>query len=99
MQFQAYESHSGTVRDVNVVVAEKVRHAEILACLPAKVPHLAEVWLNSVYRGKGLPEGHKALHYSFLYRHPERSLTDEEANASHETIKAALLKNQDITIK
>jgi len=99
LQFQAYESHSGTVRDVNVVVAEKVRHAEILACLPAKVPHLAEVWLNSVYRGKGLPEGHKALHYSFLYRHPERSLTDEEANASHETIKAALLKNQDITIK
>jgi phenylalanyl-tRNA synthetase beta chain len=55
--------------------------------------------LNSVYRGQGLPEGHKALHYTLVYRHPERSLTDEEVNAVQETVKDALLRHPGIRIK
>ncbi len=97
--FEAYESHTGTVRDVNIVVAEKVRHADVLAAVPKEVLHLREVRLNSVYRGKGLPENHKALHYSFIYRHAERTLTDDEVNAIQEKVKVDLLKNPNISIK
>ncbi len=99
LQFEAYESHTGTVRDINVVVAEKVRHAEVLASLLKDVANLRDVRLNSVYRGKGLPEGHKALHYSFVYRNAERTLTDEEVNTAHDQLKAELLKNGSISIK
>ncbi|MCD6023682.1 MAG: pheT [Fibrobacteria bacterium] len=99
LKFKPFASHSGSTRDVNVVVAESVRHADILDSLPAKVENLVESRLNSVYRGKGVPEGHKALHYTFTYRHAERTLTDDEVNGAHETVRAALLKNPDIQIK
>ena len=99
LKFQAYESHTGSSRDVNVVVVEKFRHADIQGSLRKEVPNLREVRLNSVYRGKGVPEGHKALHYTFVYRHAERTLTDEEVNAAHEGVKAALLANPGIQIK
>jgi phenylalanyl-tRNA synthetase beta chain len=99
LKFQAFESHSGTTRDVNIVVAEKFLHADILAALPSKVENLVESRLNSVYRGKGVAEGHKALHYTFTYRHADRTLTDDEVNGAHEGLKSALLKNPDIQIK
>lgn len=99
LKFKPFASHSGSTRDVNVVVAEAVRHAGILDALPAKVENLVESRLNSVYRGKGVPEGHKALHYTFTYRHAERTLTDDEVNGAHETVRAALLRNPDIQIK
>jgi phenylalanyl-tRNA synthetase beta chain len=99
LKFKAFASHSGSTRDVNVVVAEAVRHAGILGSLPEKVENLVESRLNSVYRGKGVPEGHKALHYTFTYRHAERTLTDDEVNTAHEGVRAALLKNPDIQIK
>jgi phenylalanyl-tRNA synthetase beta chain len=99
LKFQAFASHSGSTRDVNVVVAEAMRHAEILASLPEKVENLVDARLNSVYRGKGVPEGHKALHYTFTYRHAERTLTDDEVNGAHEGVRAALLKNPGIQIK
>ena len=99
LKFQPFESHSGSTRDVNVVVAEKFSHAGVLATLPAKVDNLVESRLNSVYRGKGVAEGHKALHYTFTYRHADRTLTDDEVNGAHEGVRAALLKNPDIQIK
>ncbi len=98
-QFAPYSLHTAVVRDLNVVVAEAVRHADVLSALPPDRPQLETVRLNSVYRGQGLPAGHKALHYSFLYRHSDRSLTDEEVNALHERLKAELLKNPAIQIK
>jgi phenylalanyl-tRNA synthetase beta chain len=99
LKFVPFESHSGTTRDVNIVVAEKFLHADVLAALPAKVENLREARLNSVYRGKGVPEGHKALHYTFTYRHADRTLTDDEVNGAHEGVRAALLKNPDLQIK
>jgi phenylalanyl-tRNA synthetase beta chain len=98
-KFEPYETHTGVARDVNVVVAETFRHSEVRDALPREIPWLRETRLNSVYRGQGLPEGHKALHYTLVYRHPERSLTDEEVNAVQETVKDALLRHPGIRIK
>jgi phenylalanyl-tRNA synthetase beta chain len=99
LKFQAFESHTGTTRDVNVLVAESVTHDAIVAAVPKQVPNLAGVKLNSVYRGAGVAEGHKALHYTFTYRHAERTLTDDEVNGAHEALKAEWTKNPAITIK
>jgi phenylalanyl-tRNA synthetase beta chain len=99
LKFQAYATHSASARDVNIVVGEAVRHGGILAAIPAGVPHLAATRLNSVYRGKGVPEGHKALHYTFTYRHAERALTDDEVGAAHAAVLAALAAAPGVTIK
>jgi len=44
-----------------------------------------------VYRGKGVPEGKKSVAFTFTYSAPDRSLTDEDANAKRDALLQALL--------
>jgi len=90
LKFQSFATHPASTRDVNLVLPEPVRHGDVLAAVPADLPHLSGTRLNNVYRGQGVPEGHKALHYTFTYRHLERALTDEEVTTSHARVTAAL---------
>jgi phenylalanyl-tRNA synthetase beta chain len=99
LKFTAYETHPGSTRDVNALVPEAVRHADVLAAVPKDIANLRGARLNSVYRGKGVPEGHKALHYTFSYRHAERALTDDEVNAAHAQVVAALSGVPGLAIK
>ncbi|MGH1340695.1 MAG: phenylalanine--tRNA ligase subunit beta [Nannocystales bacterium] len=43
------------------------------------------------YRGKGVPEGHRALLLRLHYRAPQRSVTDDEVQALHAAVVAAAL--------
>ncbi len=43
-----------------------------------------EVRLFDVYEGKGIPEGKHSLAVAVVLRHPEKTLTDEEANEERE---------------
>lgn len=98
-KFQPFAHHSAVTRDLNILVDETLAHGELLGRMPARVPNLTDIRLNSVYRGQGIPEGKKALHYSFTYRNPERTLTDEEVNKSQEKIRTELAKDPTIAIK
>jgi phenylalanyl-tRNA synthetase beta chain len=81
-------------------VDEGRTHAEIVDRIPqGRIPNLAEVRLNSVYRGTGVPEGKKALHYTFTYRNTEKTLTDDEVNKSQEKVHQELAKDAGIAIK
>jgi len=51
---------------------------------------LEEVVLFDLYRGAPVPTGKKSLAYALTYRAPDRTLTNEEAQAVHERIMAAL---------
>jgi len=42
--------------------------------------------LFDVYRGEGVPSGLKSLAYSLVYRDPERTLTSEEVEQTHEKL-------------
>jgi phenylalanyl-tRNA synthetase beta chain len=78
-------------RDVAMLVPEATTHESVLqAAKQAKPANLENVELFDVYRGKNVPEGQKSLAYAFLYRSPEKTLTDAEANAVHEKVIAQL---------
>jgi phenylalanyl-tRNA synthetase beta chain len=99
LKYQAFATHPASTRDVNLLMPEALRHGAVLAAIPGDVAHLAGSRLNSVYRGQGVPEGHKALHYTFTYRHLERALTDEEVSASHTRVTTALAGIEGVSIK
>lgn len=99
-KFAAFGQHSAVTRDLNILVDEAMRHGDIVAKIPAgRIPNLQEARLNSVYRGAGVPEGKKALHYSFTYRHAEKTLTVEEVNAAQDKLRQELAKDQGIAFK
>lgn len=72
-------------RDVAMLVAEATTHDAVLQTVKqARPANLETVELFDVFRGQGVPEGHKSLAYAFTYRAAEKTLTDAEVNAAHE---------------
>lgn len=99
-KFKAFGNFSAVTRDLNLLVDEARAHAGILELIPqGRIPNLTEVRLNSVYRGTGVPEGKKALHYTFTYRNADKTLTDEEVNKAQEKALQELAKDAGIAIK
>ena len=74
-------------RDFAFVVDETVRHEDILKAVQSAAPsELEKVTLFDVFRGKTLEKGKKSVAYSFVYRSPSGTLTDEKVNALHEAV-------------
>ena len=74
-------------RDVAMLVPGATTHEAVLQTVrQAKPGNLESVELFDVFRGKNVPVGQKSMAYAFTYRHPERTLTDAEANAAHEKL-------------
>ena len=69
-------------------------HDAVLEAIRAAKPQfLDRTELFDVFRGTGVPPGHKSVAYAFTYRHPDRTLTDAEVNATHERVVAHLVKS------
>jgi phenylalanyl-tRNA synthetase beta chain len=88
-RYRPFSLYPAALRDLAVVVpetaaAEDVRRAIEQAASGAagKAFALEAVQLFDLYRGEGLPEGHKSLAFSLVFRSGERTLTDEEVNAA-----------------
>ena len=78
-------------RDLAVIVAESVTHDAVVNLIRKTKPaHLETVELFDVFRGKHVPEGYKSLAYAFTYRSAERTLKDDEVQASHTQVVEAL---------
>jgi phenylalanyl-tRNA synthetase beta chain len=74
-------------RDLALVVSEPVVSADVAAALREAGEGLAEdVQLFDVYRGTGVPEGHKSLAFRVVYRDPAAPLTDERVDRAHERV-------------
>jgi phenylalanyl-tRNA synthetase beta chain len=71
---------------MDVLAGEIIRAADEL-----DEPLLNGVSVFDDYRGKGVKEGYKALAFSFEYRSPDRTLTEEEVAALHTRVVELLL--------
>ncbi|MDD3276570.1 MAG: hypothetical protein PHP93_05915, partial [Kiritimatiellales bacterium] len=79
--------YPATERDFAFIVDESVRHEDILDAVHSAAPaELESVKLFDVFRGKALEKGKKSVAYSFVYRSPSGTLTDEKVNGFHETV-------------
>jgi phenylalanyl-tRNA synthetase beta chain len=77
--------YPATERDFAFIVDEAVRHEEIIKAINGGAPaELEKVELFDIFRGKSLEKGQKSMAYSFLYRSPKETLTDDKVNKLHE---------------
>lgn len=59
---------------------------------------VTSVSLVTRYSGKALPPDRVRSTLRLVYRHPERSMTQEEVNAAQHTLRVALIERLDVTI-
>ncbi len=89
--YQPLPRFPGIRRDISLSLPETVKWVEVEAIVRKTAKMLDSLSFESIYRGKGLKQGFKALAFSMVLRSPERSLTDAEANAVRDDVSAALL--------
>ncbi|MEI6231915.1 MAG: phenylalanine--tRNA ligase subunit beta [Planctomycetota bacterium] len=84
-------------RDVAMVVDESVAWSEIESFARTwqahdalRDPHETPRFL-SVFTGKQVGAGKKSVAFSLIYRAPDRTLTDDEVNASHQKFQTEIL--------
>ena len=81
------------VRDISVVVDEKLRSGQVRETIqrvaPATLVGLREF---DRYTGQGIPEGRYSLSLRLTFRAPDRTLTDPDVQEAMERIMAALAK-------
>ena len=79
------------IRDVSILVDEVLPAASVRGTIRAAAPPtLASIVEFDRYSGKGVPEGRISLSLRLTFRDPERTLTDDEAQAATERIVGAL---------
>jgi len=77
--------------DLTLTHRRDVPWSEIAAAIAAgEAPELASFGLKDRYEGKGVPDGAVNTTVTFVYNSDARSLTQDEVNASHERLSAAL---------
>src|SRR5579885_1260458 len=87
-------------RDVAMLLPENVTHETVLQIVRQTKPaHLERVELFDVFRGPAIPAGQKSLAYAFIYRSPERTLTDAEVNAAHAQVVEAFKTKLQATVR
>ncbi len=78
-------------RDLAVTVPRDIPAGQVEAAIREASPELLEsVRLFDVYEGEGIAEDRRSLAWSFRFRSPERTLTDEEADVALKRIVSAL---------
>ncbi len=83
--FKPMPAFPSSRRDAAFLVPETVTHEMVCGCIrKMKLANLEALDLFDVFRGKGVPEGHKSMAYAFTYRASDRTLTDAEVNAAQE---------------
>ena len=89
--FRELSKYPEVRRDMALVVDQATPEADVEAIIRSQAGEsLRSIRLFDVYSGKGVGEGKKSLALGITWRHGERTLTDDEVNASFTAITSAL---------
>ena len=84
-------AHPSIVRDISMLVDETLPAAAVRGTIRSAAPStLASIVEFDRYQGKGVPDGRVSLSLRLTFRAPDRTLTDDEAQAATERIVEAL---------
>ena len=89
-----------TTRDVAFLAPVEMEHKTVVDFIQrAHLPHLEKVELFDIFQDASLGEGKKSMAYSLVFRSPERTLTDDEVNATYEKLRQKLAKGLGVELR
>jgi phenylalanyl-tRNA synthetase beta chain len=78
------------VRDLSLVVARALQWSELCQTVVAAAgPTLESVRYQDTFRGGNIPEEAESVHFSMVFRHPERTLTGDEVECAVKSVVEA----------
>ena len=91
IKFTELPKYPASSRDIALVLDANIPAAQVQGIILKHDTGIMErVELFDVYQGEQIPEGKKSLAYSILFRHADRTLTDEDINPVMEAVLAEL---------
>jgi phenylalanyl-tRNA synthetase beta chain len=101
LYYEAVSQFPATARDIAFVAPEKLTHSEVVDFISrSKLKSLEKIELFDIFRDeKALGTGKKSMAYSLTFRHPERTLTDEEVNSAMERLRERLGKELQVELR
>ena len=91
VRYQPLPRFPSVVRDVSLLAPRRAAFGEMRrAVLSLGLEECREVLLVDVYEGAGVPEGERSITLRVEYRADDRTLRDEEVEAMHARVVAAL---------
>ncbi len=92
--------YPAVARDIALLIKEDIPAGSVEKVIrEAGGSILESVKLFDVYRGKQVDNGMKSAAFALTYRHPEKTLTDEEVTKIHEKVLAALKEKFDAVLR
>ena len=87
-------------RDIALLVPKAVTAEAVTACIRGAAGEMLEdIVLFDVYEGPQVAAGHRSLAYALTLRAPDRTLTDEEANAIVTRVEEALARQLGVRLR
>lgn len=85
--YQPIPKYPSIERDIAFIMDESIEAGAIKGQIETLgAPLVKHVHIFDVYQGENLPDGKKSIAYSLVYRDSEKTLTDEEIDASYQDI-------------
>jgi phenylalanyl-tRNA synthetase beta chain len=89
-----------STRDIAMLIPEAMATVKIVECIRAeKSKEIEHVQIFDVYRGKGVPDGHKSIAVRIRYRSFERTLAEEEITSLHKKIISNLVDKLQVALR
>ena len=99
-QYKPMQKYPAVRRDLAIIVDNHIEAYDIIGLVQeSKINLIESSHIFDVYQGDPIPEGKKSIALAIIYRHPERTLTDEEVNNSHKLIQAKILERINGTLR
>jgi phenylalanyl-tRNA synthetase beta chain len=99
-RFAALRKFPGIVRDLAVVVPDRMTVSQVFGVIEAYKSELLEkVELLSIYTGSPIEKGYKSIAFSLFYQSDQRTLVDEEVDRLHGNIAERLQEKLGVKLR
>lgn len=86
-KYEGIAKYPAVTRDISMVVPKEIMVGQIEAVIEQRGGKILESYqLFDIYEGSQIQEGFKSVAYSITFRAKDRTLTDEDVNASMKKI-------------
>jgi phenylalanyl-tRNA synthetase beta chain len=100
VKFSAYSIYPASDRDLAFYAPSTISVADLARVIAKTGGKLLEsVTLFDEYRGENVPEGQRSLAFRLVYRASDRTLTDQDIDPVHQTVRAALEKTYQVNLR